>query len=480
MILLLFPHQLFDKEVRSIIKTRNIQEVVMWEDPVFFGDRKGSAHGSQKLRLNRMRILYMRVATKMYVEWLQDLKVQVTHIEVDSLWKVSASKCYATLKHYDSITAFDPMDHLLMKRLTRANVAIEWMDSPYFLMTSKELQNYHQKREGRRLQHSAFFEFVKKKMGVLEGVKSTDAGNRSPYPMSGGPSVPDPHVELHNQRHRQHLWDTEVTWLETTPFWKNPGPITDPQLPMTHTEVKRWLDKFLKERFEHFGKYEDAVVSGHQWMFHSGLSVYLNMGLITPQDVVDAVRAKNASRRVDVANFEGFLRQLMGWREYARYYYEFVAPSTYLKNVFGCKKKLTSEWYKHDGTPTGIDIVDEAVRDAWNYGYLHHIRRLMVLSNYMMLKEVSPSAVFAWMYEFSLDSWDWVMVFNVYSMGTWSDGGHAMRKPYISSASYLQKMARMKDRRAIEEWNALFKAFVRKHADVLKHTQLAGIVRKSL
>lgn len=476
MILLLFPHQLLEKEVKEVIKTYGIKHVILWEDPAFFGDRRGSPHGPSVLRLNRMRILYMRVATKMYETWLKtrtDTKLKVERIDVDMLSALPLSKRYGQLKG-QNIVAFDPVDHLLMSRMHRAGLSIQWLDSPCFLMTREELQKYRGTHAG-RLQHSKFFEVVKEKTGLLKGVSSTDVSNRSPYPAKGGPNIPDPYVELQK---RTALWTAEQAWLKSSMYAKNPGPVEDPNLPLTHDEVRAWLDKFLKQRFDLFGKYEDAVVRGQPWMFHSGLSIYLNMGLITPSQVIEKVQQLPKRQREKTENYEGFLRQLLGWREYARFYYEFVAPSTYLKNVFKLKGKLSPAWYERGTKSTGVPLIDETIADAWRYGYLHHIRRLMVVCNFMTLEGIDPSQVFAWMYEFSLDSYDWVMVFNVYSMGTWCDGGYAMRKPYISGAAYLQRMAQMRDPMSVQKWNEMFHVFLRKHADVLMRTQLAGIVRK--
>jgi len=197
------------------------------------------------------------------------------------------------------------------------------------------------------------------------------------------------------------------------------------------------------------------------------------MGLITPAEVVRAVVSQKS---VQIESLEGFVRQLLGWREYCRAYYLIVKPSVYTKNTFKLKRRLGKEWYAAN---TGIPIVDDAIRDAFNMGYLHHIRRLMVMSNYMTLSGIAPSEVFKWMYEFSLDSWDVFMVFNVYSMGTWSDGGHAMRKPYISSSAYVKRMSRAESGPWEDVWDAKFKNFLNTHANIIKHTQLAGLLKKN-
>lgn len=469
MSLILFPHQLFAVEV---LRKTGVRDICLIEDPAFFGDRSGSAHGPRFLKLNRMRILYMRVCMRIYASYLDSKGYAVKHVKVDDLWGVPLHRRYAFLGKATYV-GFDVTDKLVEKRLVRAGVTVRWLDSPAFLLTRADLAQYMKGRDGKRLQHSTFFDFVKRKMKVLQGVKSTDAQNRAAYPRHHGPIIPDPYVKLEHDGLRNKFWEHEVKWIKTSVFQDNPGPLEDPGLPMTHRDASRWLEKFIEQRLDMFGKYEDAIVKGQPWMYHSGLSIYLNMGLILPHQVVEAVLGADTK----MTNREGFLRQLMGWREYARCYYLYVAPSTYLKNVFRVNGRLGKDWYSED-PQIGVRVVDDAVRDAWKHGYLHHIRRLMVVSNYMMLNEIHPNQAFAWMYEFSLDSWDWVMVFNVYSMGTWSDEGFAMRKPYISSARYLQKMAHMSDRDDIEEWNAKFQRFVKRHFNVLKHTQLAGIAKK--
>lgn len=480
-LLILFPHQLFNIDIISQSTTSHI---ILLEDPAFFGDRAGSAHGPlgpKALKLNRMRILYMRVCMRLYVHYLQQqANLRVTHIKVDQLWKTR----YAPLKaHGTEFKAFHVTDKLVEQRLKKAGIKVTWLESPSFIMTTDDLANYMRGREQKRMQHAHFFEHVKRKLNILVGVPSTDTQNRAPFPKTGtaATDIPDPYTHtLDDQQLRTQLWNEEVAWLLASRFAANSGPIDDPKLPMTHRDVKRWLDKFIRERLPNFGKYQDAMVPDKHYMFHSGLSIYLNTGLITPIEVVNAI----TKTRATLQNREAFLRQLMGWREYARCYYLYVPPSVYRKNIFNNTRTLDKSWYTtaqpkpSTNSISLITVITDAIKDAWSHGYLHHIRRLMVLSNYMTLAGIHPDQVYKWMYEFSLDSWDWVMVFNVYSMGTWSDGGVAMRKPYISSAAYLQRMARMNKKQDIQEWNRLFIAFIKRNHAILKHTQLAGIARR--
>jgi deoxyribodipyrimidine photolyase-related protein len=371
---------------------------------------------------------------------------------------------------------FDPMDHLFMKRIKmNKNVSVTMLDSPQFLLTNQDVQDYASRHEGKRLQHAPFFAFVKEKLGILVDVPSMDANNRRPFPKKNE-LPPQPFVATNSTQKR---WQEQQQWIQAHPiFSKNPGSIEDIGYPYTFEDVRAWFQKFLRERFSLFGTYEDAVVAESPWMYHSGIAVFLNMGLLTPKYVIDTLHnPKYRALTKQINNYEGFLRQLMGWREYARLYYVSVPSSIYLRNIFGMKKqRLPNDWYVKD-LSTGNKFIDDTIQDAWNTGYLHHIRRLMVISNYMTLSEIHPDRVFDWMYEFSMDSWDWVMVFNVYSMGTWSDGGYAMRKPYISSSSYLKKMANLKNREDSYIWDEKFKRFLQKHKDILKHTQLAKLVK---
>ena len=514
MALLLCPNQLFEHEPIELIRRKGIEEIreiIVWEDPAFFGDRKGSPHGSALLRLNKMRILYMRVATKWYVKYLQNAfagtgsnsntSIKVTHVSVDDLWNLSPQKRYQMIENVGRLWIFDPMDHLFMKRLMSNKIiasSITVLDSPQFLLTNREIQEYARHHEGKRLQHSTFFAYVKEKLGILVNVPSMDENNRRPFP-KGGKELPTPPFVATNSGQirgwdRKNQWLQEQQWIERHPiFSKNPGSTEDIGYPYVFSDVRAWFDKFLRERFALFGTYEDAVVPESPWMYHSGIAVFLNMGLLTPKYVIDTLHnPKNRALTKQMNNYEGFLRQLMGWREYSRLYYTVVPPKIYLKNIFGMKKKvLPASWYinqttrdgkitgkvRYNGKSTGNSFIDDTIKDAWNTGYLHHIRRLMVISNYMTLSEIHPDRAFDWMYEFSMDSWDWVMVFNVYSMGTWSDGGFAMRKPYISSSSYLKKMANMRAGKDSYIWDEKFKHFLVKHKEILKHTQLAKLVK---
>jgi deoxyribodipyrimidine photolyase-related protein len=473
--LILFPHQCFVAQwVQQTVQENKIQRVLLWEDPVFYGDRKG-APGVQQVRLNKLRLSFQYVLTRTALaSWQKHVTVPCDLREVDALW--GRTDVYADWKAATEVWIVDPLDHLLNARLRKAGVHPHVLESPSFLMSRDQLAAYQKKHKS--LRHAPFYNYAKEQLRLLEGVPNLDSFNRSPFPRNA--TLPPSPLQRRNAVPFP-IWEDAAAWVNNHPqFRKNPGKVNMDVLKYMATtpqEAEEWLKTFLQQRFASFGTYEDAMVPASPWLYHSGLAVYLNHGLLTPAVVLQKVqqtfrRLNKSEQSKALASYEGFVRQLVGWREFTRLYYLTVPPKVYRRNLFGMTNRpLARAWY--EGT-TGIPVVDRTIEDAWNTGYLHHIRRLMVISNYMTLCEIHPDRLYQWMYEFSLDSWDWVMVFNCYSMGAWSDGGTSMRKPYISSAAYVKRMAREPSGPWEKEWNARWEHFKKKHRDILRHTQLAA------
>lgn len=470
-LLVLFPHQLFadyrghlPREVAA-----RVGEVWLWDDPVFYGDRRGSAHGPARLRLNPRRVAWAQRAVAAFLAE----NAEVRHVGADALAALPLRERYAALAGRE-VVAFDAADALLEARLARAGVRVTWLDSPMFLLTRAQVAAYSARVAGhRRLQHAAFYRYVRDALGdaVLgdaAAMESLDAENRAPFPRGEAAPVGPP---------------------------GGAGAGADGLPPADAEGARACLRAWIAERFARFGRYEDAMVPESRWMYHSGLAPFLNVGLLTPREVLAAVRRHYdglapGERARCAASYEGFARQLAGWREFARFYYRHVPASAYAANALAAtatpaRRRAGPEWYPRRGAPggagaTGLPTVDRAIGEAFADGYLHHIRRLMVVGNAMTLAGLHPDAVFAWMYEFSLDSWDWVMVFNVYSMATWSDGGLGMRKPYVSGSAYVRRMTRGGlEGGAAEaaEWDRRYRAFLAARADELARTPLAGLAR---
>jgi deoxyribodipyrimidine photolyase-related protein len=449
--LLLFPNQLFSID---ILKKHDIKQIHFIEDPLYYGKRPGMS-----LQLNQLRILFMHVIHQTYIQNLQK------HYKVHY---------YSIEQHIPILKEgfmFEPCDILIARKYKDIKI----LPSPSFILSLEDLKKL---KTTSRLQHSTLYNFAKEKLNILKDTKNMDIYNRDAYSTKIKlPKTPYRHIFS-----TKETWEAAVKWLNNSAFKNNPKGDLDWQtiittyliyLPLTQKDTYLWMQDFFKERFSNYGKYQDVVIPENPLLYHSGLSIYLNNGMITPEEVVSmALKYKN---KTDLASLEGFIRQIIGWREYARLYYYTVPKSIYRQNIFKNTRRINNSLYN---CSTEIPLVNKTIQYAFNYGYINHIQRLMVMSNYMTLWGYHPDVIFKWMYEFSLDSYEWVMIFNCYSMGSWSDHGKAMRKPYISSANYLLKMSSEKNADWVAIWNEKFKSFLQKHKDILKHTQLANLLEK--
>jgi len=416
MYFVLLPTQLYETTYLSKDYT-----YILWEHPHYF----------TKYKFNKKKLLLHKSSMKYYYEYLQKKKYNVQYIE------------YTKPFTYRTYTLFDPIDSIKLPGKP------EFVESPNFLLTKEEYGVYRKKTKS--FVFNAFYNFGKKCIQVLEDVKSQDKYNRKTLPKNIEiPNIPS------NTADRQYIQDS-IPFVEKH-FPKNYGNTKNFVFPVTHKTAKKWLQDFIRKRFEKFGDYQDAIIQKETFLFHSLLSTSLNIGLLQPMDVIQEVMKYR--KTIPINSLEGFVRQLF-WREYQRYCYIYVDFTTsYFRNT----KKLSKDWYH--GT-TGILPVDTSIQNAFDNGYLHHIERLMVIGNYMNLSGINEKEGFRWFMEFSCDSYEWVMYQNVYDMVFFVTGGKTMRKPYVSSSNYIVKMSNYKKDTWCDTWNTLYYQFLKKHKQKL-------------
>lgn len=342
--------------------------------------------------------------------------------------------------------------------------------SPLFLEKDEDLDLYFSGKKVLRMQH--FYQKMRQKYGILLGKNgqplggkwSFDQENRKPLPRSQqvvGRRLPKP-----SSRHK------EVAQLVDRFFPSHPGDTKGAWLPTTRCGALSWLKQFLSDSFLLFGPYEDAISQKDPFLFHSALSPLLNLGLLTPKEVLqEALKAPGIPNN----SLEGFVRQILGWREFIHGIDRVHGKKEEESNFFSHERKLASSWY---GAETGIPVIDDTIRKVLSHGYCHHIERLMVLSNLMLLCEVHPKEVFRWFMELFVDSAEWVMVPNVYGMGQFSDGGLFATKPYLCGSNYLLKMSDYKKEESYLAIDGLYWRFIeRKKEFFRKHPRLNMMVR---
>lgn len=295
-----------------------------------------------------------------------------------------------------------------------------------------------------------------------------DTENRKKYPAKKTPpSIQFPDVDN---------FYTEAKEYVETHFSNHLGNITEHSLyPTSFKATRSWLNQFFEQRFMEFGVYEDAIVSENSILNHSVLTPMLNVGLITPKEIIDTCLFYAQENNVPINSTEGFVRQIIGWREFIRGVYEARGSEERTTNFWKFKKKIPTSFY--DGT-TGIPPIDQTIKKVLQTGYCHHIERLMVLGNFMMLCEFDPDEVYKWFMELFIDAYDWVMVTNIYGMSQFADGGLMATKPYISGSNYLMKMSNYKKGDWQATWDGLFWRFMHTHRDFfLSNPRLGMLVR---
>lgn len=358
----------------------------------------------------------------------------------------------------------DPDDNWIQKRLSdgfkKTGIIGNQYGSPLFLNSKEELKHFFRSEKTKFHQTTFYIEERKKRNLLITengspiGSKWTfDLENRKKYPSKKTPpSIQFPEVDSYYLEAQQYVQQH---------FPEHLGYLTEYSLyPTNFKTAQDWLTQFLEERFMEFGPYEDAIILENSILNHSVLTPMLNVGLITPKMVIEQGLSYAKENQIPINSTEGFVRQIIGWREFIRGIYHCKGKMERTTNFWNFKKKIPVSFY--DGT-TGIPPVDQTIKKVLKTGYCNHIERLMVLGNFMMLCEFDPDEVYKWFMELFIDAYDWVMVPNIYGMSQFADGGLMSTKPYISGSNYLMKMSNYKKGEWQTTWDGLFWRFMHIH-----------------
>tara|TARA_B100000575_G_scaffold143994_2_gene114981 strand:+ start:9728 stop:11152 length:1425 start_codon:yes stop_codon:yes gene_type:complete len=407
----------------------NDLNIILYEHPQYF----------TKYNYNKKRLLLHRASMKYYYDYLKSKKV-------NNIKYINYSEKLPKSNKNDIFIMFDPIDKIKLPYHIKHDNLIE---SPNFMLTKNDYTNYRQKTK--TFFFNSFYNNSKKIVDIIPNIKSTDKQNRERMPKD----VPIPKLLTNKPKKDKEYIDEAILYVNKH-FPKNYGTTDEFQFPISHTTANKWLKNFVDKKLKDFGTYQDFIIQDEEYLFHSCLSTSLNCGLLNPTEIIDLIRP--LKDKFPINSYEGYIRQLF-WREYQRFCYIHFDFSN--KNYFGNNKKLGKEWYTGK---VGIKPVDDAIISAFKYGYLHHIRRLMVIGNFMNLSEIDPMDGLKWFIEFACDSYEWVMYQNVLDMAFCVSGGGTMRKPYISSSNYILKMSNYSKKDDwVEKWDKMYRDFLDKH-----------------
>lgn len=452
---LVYPHQLFHPH--PVIAAGRV--VFLIEDPLIFGNDPlwpMSVHG-QKLMLHR-------ASMKAFESELSEQGHDVVYVESPEGSASDSAVLLASVipSSIRQLHLVDPVDDQLMKRIRRfaESRGIELMiqDSPNFLTPTDFL--YHHTGRPKKPFMARFYEAQRKRMEILTEADASPVGGQWSFDAENRSKLPNQHLPPSEPVAATNRFTLEAAKDIKRRFPHNPGSLDTFRWPVTRADASLWLDRFINERLELFGVYEDAISIQHATLYHSAITPALNIGLLDPRDVIDRIIARQD--QVPLNSLEGFIRQIIGWREFMRGIYQYRGTTIRTTNFWHFDRPMPASFY--DGT-TGIPPIDRVIRQVLADGWCHHIERLMVLGNFMLLCRIRPNDVYRWFMEMFVDAYDWVMVPNVYGMSQFADGGTFTTKPYLSGSNYVLKMSNEAKGPWCSIWDGLFWTFIADQLD---------------
>jgi deoxyribodipyrimidine photolyase-related protein len=457
---LVFPGQFFSHE-----HLNGLEKVpfILFEDAGFF----------QKHHSHKQKIVLWIAAMRSYADFLRQRGIQVDYekLNPDHPHVALSTRLEALLKKYPvkKISCFeieDPELELALHDVCKKHkLKLEFRASPMFLTSRKVFENYLkgvETQKGRPMMRT-FYQAQRKSLKVLVDSKGEPVGGRFSFenlnPMRLPREVRPPPPPSFSRSSHAH----DAIEIVEKLFSNHPGSLESFFWPTTREQALSWLEHFLNHGLMRFGDYEDSLASHSDFIYHSALSSSLNLGLLTPSEILHQTLAAAQKLGVPIDSLEAFIRQLVGWREFARGMFQHFGDEFPSTNFWKHSRKLRACWY--EGT-TGLPVLDEAIKRALRTGYNHHSERLMILSNLMLLCEVAPEEAFRWFMSMHIDSAEWVTSPNVFGLGQYSDGGLVSTRPYICGAAYVRKMSHQAEGPWCDIFDGLYWSFVEKHQAV--------------
>jgi len=335
------------------------------------------------------------------------------------------------------VVVVEPGEWRVREELLRAVPGLEIRPDRHFLCSREEFAAYAGEKSQLRLEY--FYRRMRRRHGILMegdrpegGAWNFDADNRGSFGSAGPGSLPAP------QSFTPDAATCDVLALVARRFPRHPGSLTRFDWPLTRAQALLALEDFVAHRLPEFGRYQDAMWTGEPWLYHSRLSAALNLKLLDPGEVLAAAERAYRAERAPLPSVEGFIRQILGWREYVRGIYWQCMPDYAERNALGATLPLPAfYWTGH----TEMACLCAVITQTLEHAYAHHIQRLMVTGLYALLLGVRPAEVHRWYLAIYLDAVEWVELPNVLGMSQYADNGLMASKPYVATGKYIQRMS---------------------------------------
>ena len=466
MIGIIFPNQLI-YHFQNPLANEELDFLVLIEDPIFYGFRK-----KMKMYFNTIKLTYHQLSINNWVE-NESIKFDCDFDVIDySKFKNNIYKKLA--RKFKSAVVLETVDHELNEKLTEAfgdNLKI--LPTPNFIASSEFLNKFNQIKTGAKYLHASFYQRMRVENDILLTKEGKPVGGKWSYDADNR-KVPSTNIEIPKTSSYKDTKEVLKAKKEVGKKFGRDDLDFTLYFPWKRSQVLERINSFIEEKFENFGPYQDAIVASEDFLWHSVISAALNISIVQPMEIIEKV----LEQKGNLSSKEGFIRQILGWREWSRYCYLYYYDQMVKPNFFKSKGKLSKVWYQIQDDLN--DPIINTISRAWRIGYLHHIERLMIIANFMTILRVDPDEMYKWFMEFSVDSYDWVMINNVYGMGSYSDGGLTTTKPYISSSAYVLRMSNYKKGIWSKTWDGFYRLFIKENMPLLKDNPRMSMTLRSV
>ena len=475
---LILPNQLFENclllnqinqndQNDQINQNNESDQIILYEHPLYF----------TKFKYHKMKLVMHRATMKFYYNYL----IEKYNIKKNNIRYIDFNKNIKSIfKKNDEIYIYNPLDHEILEEINSFNCKVNMIDNPGHICSINDFDEYLSKNvldnklNEKSFSHHSFYIWFRKKYTILMN-KDKPLGNKWSFDKENRLSFPKNKEEEINsldnyldKNKNKDKYLVEAKIYVNKHFQNNHGS-DEYYLPITFEEAKMHFKKFIKDKLNNFGPYEDAVNSEITFGYHSIMSPIINIGLITPKFIIDyLIKNLDKLKNIKIQSIEGYIRQLF-WREFCIFVYLYKNKELENGNFFNHKNKINHSWYN---ATTQFGPINNIIQKALNYGWCHHIERLMYLGNIFLLLQINPKNVYKWFMELFIDAYPWVMSPNVYGMSQFSAGNIMMKRPYFSSTNYLFKLSnykKIKYEKIIlnnenydwsEIWNSLYYNFI--------------------
>jgi len=401
-----------------------------------------SMHEAQYVWTHKAKIVLFLSAMRHFANQLKELHYPLTYIQSSSLSIVEALKEKIVKGNYSHLIFIEPGEWRLKQQIEELakdlSITLEMREDDHFYCSHQEFVKWAADKKELRLEY--FYRLMRKTHHILidsegnpeGGQWNFDQDNRKPYPKKG-PGILEEPIFFEPDAITQEVID----FVNET-YANHPGSLEAFQWAVTRNQALEALEYFVEYRLRNFGVYQDAMWTDTPFGWHSILSSSLNLKLLNPREVIAAVITAWKKYDLDLSNIEGFIRQILGWREFVRGMYYLDMPQMAKDNYYDHQRPLP-QWYWSG--QTNMACMKDAIGQTLKYGYAHHIQRLMVTGNFALLAEILPSAVCDWYLAIFVDAIEWVELPNTAGMALFANGGRFTSKPYVASGAYIKRMS---------------------------------------